>query len=92
MATRQKQKPTSPGPPQWSYIVTAIVALGGLAWGVISYFVPKPEPPKPAVVAPAEPSVSVTVSGPGSVGVGTMTGGQITGGAATPAVPAAATK
>ena len=48
MATKPKA-----GQPYWTYVVGAIVGLGGLAWAVISNFVPKPEPAKPAVAAPA---------------------------------------
>jgi hypothetical protein len=76
MAT--KPKDIKDGPPRWTYVAGSIVAIGGLVWGVVSYFIPKPELPK----APATVSApGVTVSGNGSVGVGTMSGGQISVGA-----------
>lgn len=81
-----KPKDAQEGPPRWTYAAGAIVAIGGLLWGIASYFVPKPEPQKPAPAAVA-PAPSVSVSGSGNVGVGTMSGGQISVG-----VPAAPSK
>ena len=54
----------------------------GLAVGIVSYFIPKPEPPKAPVVAVPVPVPSVNVEGNGNIGVGSMTGGTITQGAA----------
>jgi hypothetical protein len=82
-----KPKDAKEGPPRWTYAAGAIVAIGGLAWGIVSYFIPKPELPKAPAAAPA---TTVTVSGSGSVGVGTMSGGQISVGAAPPAAAASA--
>ena len=72
------KKPAKDGVTRWTYWVAAIVAIGGLLWGIVSYFIPKPDLAKTAI-NPASPSV--TVSGQGSVGVGTMSGGQISLGA-----------
>ena len=68
-------KPTASGTPQWTYFVTAAVAVVGLAWGIVSYFIPKPEPIKPP--APAAPTVNVTVSGQQNTTVGVMNGGNV---------------
>ena len=84
MATRPKA--AKDGPPRWTFAAGAIVAIGGLGWGIVSYFIPKPEPPRPPVAAPPP---NVTVSGNGSVGVGVISGGQISIGA--PASQPAAT-
>ena len=62
-----------------------MVAVGGLVWGVVGSFIAKPEAAKPPSAA-APPTVSV--SGSGNIGIGTMTGGQIAMGA--PTTPAAA--
>lgn len=64
------------GPPRWTYVAGSIVAIGTLAWGVFSYFLPKPESSKP-VIAAVPPAISVS-GGNGNVAVGTMSGGQIT--------------
>ena len=82
MEHKPKRNATKDGPPRWTYATGALVAIGTLVWGVVSHFVPPNEPPTPAST-PAVPAVSV--SGTGNVGIGTMTGGQITVGAvATP--------
>lgn len=75
------------GQPRWTHIALSIVAIVGLVWDIASDFIPKPEPQvhKPAAVTPAP---SVSVSGSGNVGVGTMSGGQISVGI--PAVPSKA--
>jgi hypothetical protein len=78
MATKSKPNGAKDGAPRWSYVVAAIVAAGGLLWGIVSYFIPEPELPKPTIAAPAP---DVTVSGSGNVGEGTMSGGQISVGA-----------
>jgi len=88
-----KPKNAKDGAPRWTYVAAAIVAIGGLVWGIVSFFIPKPEVPK-APTAASAPTVSV--SGSGSVGVATMSGGQISVGApatqpgASPSVPAKA--
>ncbi len=69
------------GPPRWTYVVGSIVTAGGLLWGIVSYFIPKPDPQKPAPAAATPALPSVSVSGSGSVGVVTMSGGQISVGA-----------
>jgi hypothetical protein len=79
-----KPKGAQDGPPRWTYVAGAVVAVGGLGWGIVSYFIPKPEAAKPAA-APA-----VVVSGSRSVGVGTMSGGRISVGGSDPAQEAAA--
>lgn len=75
------------GQPRWTHTVGLIVAIGTLVWSITSHFIPKPEPqvPRPTAVTPAP---SVSVSGLGNVGVGTMSGGQISVGI--PAVPSKA--
>ncbi|HEV7443684.1 MAG TPA: hypothetical protein VGO18_13905 [Steroidobacteraceae bacterium] len=88
MAT--KGKVTNDGPPRWTYVAGAIVAIGGLGWGVVSFFISKFEQSKPMVTAPA-PSASVSVSGNGSVGLGSMSGGSINVGGAAATQPAVAT-
>lgn len=52
MATKPKE--AKDGPPRWTYVAGSVVAIGGLAWGIVSYFIPKPELPK----APAAPAVA----------------------------------
>jgi hypothetical protein len=67
--------------PRWTHVVAAAVALAGLLWTIVSYFIPKPE-----VRPPEQPSTStVRVNGDHSVGVGNMSGGQITTGSSMPA-------
>lgn len=66
-------------PPRWSYVVAAIVAVVGMVWGVVSYFIPKAESPQ----STAEPRTTVTVTGTDNVGVGTMSGGSISKGSPT---------
>ena len=74
--------PASSGAPRWTYAVGAIVGAAALLWGIVSYFIPKPEPLKPPVAAVPAPAPSVNVEGTGNIGVGTMSGGTITQGAA----------
>lgn len=81
MVRRPKPKESNGGTPRWSYVVGSIVAVAGLVWAIISYFVPKPEPLKPSPVPTPQ---SVNVSGNGSIGVGTMTGGKISNVASAP--------
>lgn len=88
MVNKPTPNTTKEGPPRWTYAAGAIVAIGTLVWGVVSYFVPRPEPLNPALT-PAPPAVSI--SGSDNVGIGTMTGGQITHGVVVaPTVPASA--
>lgn len=79
------KKPTEAkeGAPRWTYVAGSTVAVAGLIWGIASYFIPRPEPTKAAVAAP---SPTVSVSGAGNVGLGSMSGGHISLG-----VPAAPT-
>ena len=72
----KKPKPASgkEGAPRWTYVAGAVVAVVGLAWGIVSYFIPKPEPLRQGAAAS---NATVTVSGSGNAGVGTMSGGQI---------------
>ena len=83
MVLKRKQQQRT-GAPSWTYVAGAIVAVAGLVWGMVSYFIPKPEPPK-AASSTAIPTPSVTVSGSGNTGVGVMSGGQIVNGAVPPA-------
>jgi len=82
MATKSKPDGANEGAPRWTYWAAAVVAAGGLLWGIVSYFIPKPQLSKSAATASAP---TVSVSGQDNVGVGTMSGGQISVG--TPAVP-----
>jgi hypothetical protein len=99
MATsKSKPQPPSPsGAPRWTYGLAAIVGAAGLIWAIVSHFVPKVEPAKPAqttIATPTPAAPAVTVSGSGSVGVGTMSGGSISVGqsGSPPSVPASAAK
>jgi hypothetical protein len=47
MAIKPKSVDSKEGPPRWTYIAGSIVAMGGLAWGIVSYFIPKPDTTKP---------------------------------------------
>ncbi len=81
MATRPQIN--SGGVPRWLSVAASGAIVAGAAWAIVSFFLPKPgavSPPSGAA------STAVTVSGNGSVGVGTMSGGQISVGA--PAAPA----
>lgn len=82
MVTKPKQ--ASSGPPQWTYVIGAIVTVGGLVWGMVSYFIPKPEPVKTTALPAPAPTPSVNVSGTSNIGVGQMSGGQIIGGGVAP--------
>ena len=77
-----KIAPAPSGAPRWTYAVGAIVGAAALLWGIVSYFIPKPEPPKAPVAAVPAPAPSVKVEGTGNIGVGTMSGGTLTQGAA----------
>ena len=85
MAAKPKDAKIAPAPsgaPRWTDALGAIVGAAALLWGIVSYFIPKPEPPKlPVAVVPAPPP-SVNVDGTGNIGVGSMSGGTITQGAA----------
>ena len=84
MAAKPKVAKIAPAPsgaPRWTYAVGAVVGAAALLGGIVSYFIPKPEPPKPPVAAVPAPVPSVNVDGAGSIGVGSMTGGTITQGA-----------
>jgi hypothetical protein len=85
-----KSKPATPqqpsGAPRWTYSLGAVVGAVGLCWAIVSNFIPKPEPVKPALVsAPMSPSGPISVTAPGNdnVVIGQMTGGTITKGART---------
>ena len=78
-----------PGAPRWTYVLGSLVGAVGLLWGIVSYFISKPESGKAGIAASA-PNPAVTVSGSGSVGVGTMSGGQISLGSPLPAPASAA--
>ena len=84
MAAKPKDAKIAPAPsgaPRWTYAVGAIVGAAALLWGIMSYFIPKPESPKAPVAAVPAPAPSVNVDGTGNIGVGSMTGGTITQGA-----------
>ena len=85
MAAKPKVAKTAPAPSgaqRWTYAVGAIVGAATLLWAIVSHFIPKPEPPKLPVAAAPAPVPSVNVEGTGNIGVGTMSGGTITQGAA----------
>ena len=81
MAAKPKIAPAPSGAPRWTYAVGAVVGAAALLWGIVSYFIPKPEAPKAPVAAVPAPAPSVNVEGTGNIGVGTMSGGTITQGA-----------
>lgn len=70
-------KPSSQATPQWTYYVTAAVAVGGLLWGIVSYFIPKPEPAKPPSPAAPAQVITTTVTGQGNNTIGVMNGGTL---------------
>lgn len=72
------KRDNSSGAPKWVAIIGAIVAVSGTVYVWFAHFYPRGDPAK----APSPPSVSV--SGPGSVGVGNMSGGTINVGSGTP--------
>ena len=84
------KRPPAPssGAPRWTYALVAIVGAAGLIWTIVSTFIPKAEPAKPARAASSVPepagAASVSVSGSGSVSVGTMSGGSINVGGPAP--------
>ena len=78
-----------PGAPRWTYMLGSLVGAAGLLWGIVSYFISNPESGKVGSAA-SVPKPAVTVSGSGSVGVGTMSGGQISLGSALPTPASAA--
>ena len=76
------------GAPRWTYTAAAVVAIGTLAWAIFTYLMPK----SPLMNAPDVASApKVTVSGTGNVGVGTMSGGQISLRGPVPPEPPAST-
>ena len=77
-----KIAPAPSGAPRWTYAVGAVGGAAALLWGIVSYFIPTPEAPKAPVAAVPAPAPSVNVEGTGNIGVGTMSGGTITQGAA----------
>ena len=81
MVAKPKIAPAPSGAPRWTYAVGAIVGAAALLWGIVSYFIPKPEPPNAPVAVVPPPPPSVNVEGTGNIGVGTMSGGTITQGA-----------
>ena len=85
MAAKPKVAKTAPAPSgaqRWTYAVGAIVGAATLLWAIVSHFIPKSEPPKAPVAAVPAPVPSVNVEGTGNIGVGSMSGGTITQGAA----------
>ena len=81
MVAKPKTAPAPSGAPRWTYAVGAIVGAAALLWGIVSYFITKPEAPKAPVAAAPAPVPSVNVEGTGNVGVGSMSGGTLTQGA-----------
>ena len=79
-----KIAPAPSGAPRWTYAVGAIVGAAAVLWGIVSYFIPKPEPPKITIPVPAPPAPKPEVSmegGCNNIGVANMSGGTITQGA-----------
>jgi hypothetical protein len=70
-----KKAKSKSGAPRWTYVAGTMVAIVGLVWGIVSFFLAE----KPSAAPPA--TTNVNVDAPGSVGVGTMEGGTITVGA-----------
>ena len=82
MVAKPKIAPAPSGAPPWTYKLAAFVGAAALLWAIVSYFIPKPEPPKLPVAAVPAPVPSVNVEGTGNIGVGSMSGGTLTQGAA----------
>lgn len=75
-----KPKPAAGAPP-WTYALSAIVGAAALVWGIVSYFVPKPEPTKtPVVVAPG-PAVTQSAIANGGTAVNATGDAQVAVGA-----------
>ena len=72
MATKARN--TNEGAPRWTYIAGAIVAIGGLVWGVASTFMPKAETTKLSGAVTPPP---ISVSGNNNTTFGSMSGGSI---------------
>lgn len=82
MVNKRKSKGSGDGPQYRTYVVGATVAVVGLARGIVSFFISKPEP---ATSVQTQTTPSINVSGDGSVGVGEMNGGEINVGTPAPA-------
>jgi hypothetical protein len=39
----RNSKNAATGAPRWTYVVGALVAVGGLVWGIVNHFVDKPQ-------------------------------------------------
>lgn len=85
MATEHGSEPAKNSPaPQWRDALAAVGVAVGIVMGVVAYFVPKAEAPKPqaaaSAVVPAGPSTAVsTVVGGSVTGNGNLVAGSING-------------
>jgi hypothetical protein len=78
IAKKPKVTGGTQGTPRWIQIILALVAVGTLALGFLTYLFPKSEALKPNAVIPIAPqTLNLNVSGTDNVGVGNMQGGQI---------------
>ena len=75
-----KPKPAAGAPP-WTYALSAIVGATALAWGIVSYFVPKTEPTKTPVVAAPGPAVTQSAIANGGTAVNATGDAQVAVGA-----------
>jgi hypothetical protein len=81
--------------PMWTYMAGALVGIGGLAWAVVSYFIPRPEairPVSPVVVqqrATASSATAVNATDAASVFIGNAVPGEQQAAQSGPAVPEA---
>ena len=85
-ATKQKVKlkgtATGVG---WPAKLTAVVAVAGLLWGVLSFFIGRADTSKTSDATTAKSQISV--QGEGNLAVGSMSGGTINQGTPPPLVP-----
>lgn len=71
-----KSSKAATGAPRWTYVVGAIVAVGGLIWGIVNHFIDKPQPASgvPTQQATADGGNAINASGSAKVSIG----GQVT--------------
>jgi hypothetical protein len=62
--------PAPSGQPRWAYALTAIVAAVGVAWAMVSHFIPK-------AGTAASANTTITVKGNGNLTTQNINGGEI---------------
>jgi len=68
-----KKTNSKAGTPRWIPVSGAIVAIIALAWTIVSFFLPKPDPS----TAPPTATNGAQANGPGSVAIQTMNDGTV---------------